>query len=115
MTVLWFTIRSSDINRCPKRSLAAEHYNEDGSCRCDEEREARMAHPVAVNTLAIRDGHILGHATTVAGALRHAQRYHHNRRIERMSVELKTVPDFISATGKEETFWQIGVHLRQKR
>ncbi len=30
-----FTIKSSDIARCPFRILAVEHYNEDGTCRCE--------------------------------------------------------------------------------
>jgi len=29
-----FTIRSSDIARCPRTSLAVAHYREDGSCLC---------------------------------------------------------------------------------
>lgn len=29
-------IQSTDIDRCPKHSMSARHYREDGSCRCDE-------------------------------------------------------------------------------
>lgn len=29
-----FVIKRSDIARCPKRSLSAAHYHEDGSCKC---------------------------------------------------------------------------------
>lgn len=29
-------IRSSDIAACPHSILVAEHYREDGSCRCDD-------------------------------------------------------------------------------
>jgi len=27
-------LRSEDIRRCPRRSLAPDHYNDDGSCKC---------------------------------------------------------------------------------
>lgn len=30
------TVRMSDIQRCPKRSMLAGHYRDDGTCRCDE-------------------------------------------------------------------------------
>lgn len=36
-----FTIKRSDIARCPHQSLAVEHYRLDGSCRCVE---ATIAH-----------------------------------------------------------------------
>lgn len=29
-----FTIKSSDIARCPYRILTVEHYREDGTCKC---------------------------------------------------------------------------------
>lgn len=29
-----FTVSSTDIDRCPIRSLVPAHYNDDGSCRC---------------------------------------------------------------------------------
>lgn len=29
-----FTVKRSDIQRCPKHSLLPAHYNDDGSCRC---------------------------------------------------------------------------------
>lgn len=29
-----FTIRSSDISRCPKNSISARHYHQDGVCKC---------------------------------------------------------------------------------
>jgi len=38
-TVRTFTIRSSDIERCPRRSLSPSHYQEDGTCRCPERQE----------------------------------------------------------------------------
>lgn len=110
-----FTIRMGDVVRCPKRSFAAEHYNTDGTCRCDEERETRTAHPVARSTQDLRDGRILGHATTAVGALRHASRLHLlNPRREYVTVKLVDVPDFISATDKAERYWQIGVHLKER-
>lgn len=31
-----FTIKRSDIDRCPRKSLAVEHYRLDGSCHCTE-------------------------------------------------------------------------------
>jgi hypothetical protein len=31
-------IRSSDVEKCPRRSLAPAHYREDGSCRCSSEK-----------------------------------------------------------------------------
>ena len=36
------TVYSSDVERCPKHSLAATHYRDDGSCRCDERTEAEV-------------------------------------------------------------------------
>ena len=30
------TVKRMDIARCPQFILMAEHYREDGSCRCDE-------------------------------------------------------------------------------
>lgn len=32
-------IRSTDVARCPKQSLAPSHYRDDGTCRCNEEEE----------------------------------------------------------------------------
>lgn len=109
-----FSIHTSDIARCPKRSFAAEHYDDDGTCRCDEEREERTALPVACSTQDLRDGRILGRATTAVGALRHASRLHLlNPRREYVTVKLVDVPDFISATDQAERYWQIGVHLKE--
>lgn len=31
-----FTVRSSDIARCPHRILTVEHYYEDGNCKCTD-------------------------------------------------------------------------------
>jgi hypothetical protein len=28
------TIKASDIAACPRKSLAADHYRDDGSCKC---------------------------------------------------------------------------------
>lgn len=36
MSALAFTIKSSDIARCRKRSLSALHYYPTGECRCGE-------------------------------------------------------------------------------
>ncbi len=36
-------IRHSDLMACPKHSLMARHYREDGSCRCDEREAATQA------------------------------------------------------------------------
>jgi hypothetical protein len=38
-----FVIRKSDVDRCPKGSLSASHYREDGSCRCGDETEEEEA------------------------------------------------------------------------
>lgn len=32
-------ITAQMVLACPKNSLAVGHYREDGTCRCDEERE----------------------------------------------------------------------------
>lgn len=29
-----FVVKASNIAKCPKRSLLASHYHDDGSCRC---------------------------------------------------------------------------------
>lgn len=42
-TALAKVIKSSDIGRCPKKSLMAEHYRKDGTCRCDEREAAQTA------------------------------------------------------------------------
>jgi len=34
-------ITRRDVERCPKRSLSASHYRDDGTCRCDERAEAQ--------------------------------------------------------------------------
>lgn len=29
-----FVVKASDLSACPRKSLLAEHYRDDGSCRC---------------------------------------------------------------------------------
>lgn len=36
-------IAQSDIMACPHFVLVAEHYRDDGSCRCDDKTDASMA------------------------------------------------------------------------
>lgn len=31
-----FSIRRSDVQRCPRKSLAPSHYRDDGTCLCPE-------------------------------------------------------------------------------
>jgi hypothetical protein len=33
-----FVISSADIGRCPVRSILPDHYEDDGTCRCAEDR-----------------------------------------------------------------------------
>jgi hypothetical protein len=33
-----FVVMSSDLARCPKRSLLAAHWREDGTCECEHAR-----------------------------------------------------------------------------
>jgi len=35
-------IAQSDLMRCPHSILVAEHYREDGSCRCDDKTATEM-------------------------------------------------------------------------
>lgn len=37
------SIKRSMIMACPHFILAPEHYRDDGTCRCDEERAQRLA------------------------------------------------------------------------
>jgi len=40
-TRLGFTIRKSDIDRCPITSLSPSHYNVDGTCKDDGAHDAK--------------------------------------------------------------------------
>lgn len=31
-----FTLSSADIEKCPIKSLSPQHYNDDGTCKCNE-------------------------------------------------------------------------------
>lgn len=53
MVARCFAISSADIARCPKHSISARHFREDGSCRCDEREEAKAE--VASARQAVRE------------------------------------------------------------
>jgi hypothetical protein len=36
-------IKQTDMLKCPHTIMVAEHYREDGTCRCDDEANAVMA------------------------------------------------------------------------
>ena len=36
-----FTIKRSDIDRCPIHSFSPRHYRDDGTCRCGEVKELK--------------------------------------------------------------------------
>lgn len=36
------TIKQSDIARCPHVIIMAEHYREDGTCKCNDKNETVM-------------------------------------------------------------------------
>lgn len=44
-----FTIKRSDVSRCPKGSLLPQHYNDDGSCRCDSDDFTPEVTPATIN------------------------------------------------------------------
>ncbi len=59
-----FAIKRSDIDRCPIRSLSAEHYNDDGSCLCEPRTPQQILRKVLrdamdegiINAFAVRAG-----------------------------------------------------------
>jgi DNA-binding CsgD family transcriptional regulator len=58
-----FVVTRADIDRCPRKSLAADHYNEDGTCACPDARLRRprieRGHPRPWSTLSPRELDVL--------------------------------------------------------
>jgi len=37
-----FTLKQSDLMKCPHFIIAPEHYREDGTCKCNDKNETVM-------------------------------------------------------------------------
>lgn len=61
MTALGFVVTSADINRCPIKSLAADHYHHDGTCRCFWRNHRRIppGQPRPWSTLSTREMQVI--------------------------------------------------------